>query len=233
MMRPVERGSWPREPDGNPIAFAHYRDARDPLINRIGDYCSYCEVCLHSTIHVEHVRPKKPRPALEREWTNFLLACDQCNSIKGAHDVNLEDYYWPDMDNTARVFRYDCDQPPRVESGLTEDQQATAQRTIDLTGLDRVPGHPRFNDPDRRWKKRSDVWGVALFARKGLETHDSPAMRDTILQNAIARGYWSVWMQVFHDDSEMRSRLIAWFQGTARNCFDSETRPIPRSGGKV
>ena len=24
MMRPVERGSWPQERDGNPIAFAHY-----------------------------------------------------------------------------------------------------------------------------------------------------------------------------------------------------------------
>jgi len=233
MMRPVERGNCPQDNAGNRIPFAQYRDARDHLIDRIGDYCSYCEVCLHSSIHVEHVRPKKPQPALEREWTNFLLACEECNSIKGAMDVNLDDDYWPDRDNTARVFRYDCDQPPAVETGLTVGQQAAAKRTIELTGLDRVPGHPHYSRRDRRWKKRLDVWGVALHARKNLESHESPALRDAVLQTAIARGHWSVWMQVFHDDVDMRSRLIQWFQGTARSCFDAETRPIPRPGGRV
>ena len=84
---------WPRDDAGVPITFKHYREARDPLIGRIGDYCSYCEVCLHGSIHVEHVRPKKPRPTLEREWTNFLLGCDQCNAIKSDADVDLDDYY--------------------------------------------------------------------------------------------------------------------------------------------
>jgi uncharacterized protein (TIGR02646 family) len=232
-MRPVQRGDCPRDDAGAPIVFAHYREARDPLIGRIGDYCSYCEVCLHGSIHVEHVRPKTPRPALEREWTNFLLGCDQCNAIKGDTDVNLDDYYWPDRDNTARVFQYDHNQPPRVSSDLTADQRAMAQRTIELTGLDRVPGHPDYSERDRRWKKRLDAWGVALIARGQLERNDSPAMRDQILQTAIARGHWSVWMQVFHDDIEMRARLIRWFQGTAGDCFDAETRPIRRPGGLV
>ncbi len=232
-MRPVERGDCPLDGSGAPISFAHYREARDQLIGRIGDYCSYCEVCLHGSIHVEHVRPKKPQPALEREWTNFLLGCDQCNAIKGDNDVNLDDFYWPDRDNTARVFQYDVDQPPRDVSGLTADQQATAQRTIELTGLNRVPGHPDYSDRDRRWKKRLDAWGVALIAKSNLERNDTPALRNQILQTAIARGHWSVWMQTFHDDLDMRSRLIEWFQGTARNCFNMETQPIPRLGGQV
>jgi uncharacterized protein (TIGR02646 family) len=233
MMRPIDRGDWPRDATGARIPFAHYREARDHLIHRIGDYCSYCEACLHGSIHVEHVRPKRPQPALEREWTNFLLGCDQCNAIKGDRDVNLDDYYWPDRDNTARVFRYDVDQPPRVTSGLMADQQAIAQRTIALTGLDRVPGHPDYSDRDRRWKKRLDAWGVALTARGELERNDTPALRRQILQTAIARGHWSVWMQVLHNDIEMRTGLVEWFQGTARNCFDAETRPIPRLGGRV
>jgi uncharacterized protein (TIGR02646 family) len=232
-MRPVERGICPQDRAGNPIAFAHYRDARDELIGRVGDYCSYCEVCLHSSVHVEHVRPKKPQPALEREWTNFLLACDECNSIKGDADVDLDDYYWPDRDNTARAFRYDFNLPPAVEPSLTLAQQAIARSTIALTGLDRVPGHSRFSERDRRWKKRMDVWGVALLQRKCLVARDSAEIRDAILQIAIARGHWSVWMQVFHDDVDMRSRLIRWFRGTAANCFDQETRPITRRSGKV
>ena len=86
-MRPVNRGEWPKDATET-IAFADYSEARDDLIRRIGDYCSYCEVCLHGSIAVEHVRPKKPQPALEREWTNFLLACDHCNSIKSDDDVD-------------------------------------------------------------------------------------------------------------------------------------------------
>jgi len=84
MMRPVERGNCPQDTAGNRIPFAQYRDARDHLIDRIGDYCSYCEVCLHSSIHVEHVRPKQPQPALERAWTNFLLACEEDHRADGA-----------------------------------------------------------------------------------------------------------------------------------------------------
>ena len=37
-MRPVNRGEWPRDADGNKIPFANYSDARDDLIRRIGDY---------------------------------------------------------------------------------------------------------------------------------------------------------------------------------------------------
>ena len=101
----MNRGEWPKDVDGNNIPFADYSEARDDLIRRIGDYCSYCEVCLHGSIAVEHVRPKKPQPALEREWTNFLLACDNCNSTKSNKDVDLAHYFWPDRDNTAARFR--------------------------------------------------------------------------------------------------------------------------------
>ena len=51
--------------------------------------------------------------------------------------------------------------------------------------------------------------------------------------NAVSRGFWSVWLQVFRDDAEMRSSLIKWFPGTAADCFDSRGRPIPRAGGLV
>ena len=64
-MRPVNRRDWPKTADGNEIHFADYKEARDPLIRRIGDYCSYCEVCLHNSIDVEHVRPKNPATRTE------------------------------------------------------------------------------------------------------------------------------------------------------------------------
>lgn len=120
-MRPVERGL-----DPNP--FQDYKDARDPLIQRIGDYCSYCENALHSEIDVEHVQPKSRPPYASLVWTNFLLACGYCNSVKGDNPVAIADFFWPDADNTYRAFKYDLDRPPSVADGLTPAQQTIAQK---------------------------------------------------------------------------------------------------------
>jgi hypothetical protein len=40
-------------------------------------------------------------------------------------------------------------------------------------------------------------------------------------------------MQVFHDDFDMRQRLIAGFRGTAPGCFDAQTQLIARTGGLI
>jgi hypothetical protein len=196
-MRPVERGPAPR-------VFAAYQEARNPLIERIGDYCSYCEVALHATVDVEHLRPKSLHPSLETEWSNFLLACTYCNSIKGDNDVAMEDFYWPDVDNTFRTFDYTVDSAPLVATTLNPQQRLIAERTRQLTGLDREPGHPDLSDRDRRWMKRRDVWGVATQARRHLEQQDSEQLRISICYTAISRGFFSVWMVVFHDDPDMR-----------------------------
>jgi uncharacterized protein (TIGR02646 family) len=230
-MRPIVRGPRPKDTNGADVVFADYKQARDHLIGRIGDYCSYCEVCLHGPIAVEHVRPKKPQPALALEWTNFLLACDNCNSVKLDSEINLNDYFWPDRDNTATVFSYVLDQPPQVATSLDPALHQTASRTLQLTGLDRVPGHPDLSERDRRWHKRREAWGVALQARKNLARNDTYEMRELILHTAVSRGFWSVWFQVFHDDPDMRKRLIEWFPGTCRECFDVETRCKRRAGG--
>ncbi|HVC93469.1 MAG TPA: HNH endonuclease [Pirellulales bacterium] len=233
-MRPVLRGDPPTDATGKAIVFSHYREARDFLIERIGDYCSYCEVCLHGSIHVEHVRPKKPNPDLKTVWTNFLLACDNCNSVKGDFDVVLSDYLWPDTDNTTLAFDYHVDEPPRVSQTLKAAHQQLAINTIQLTGLDRVPGHPDFSARDRRWQKRKEAWGVAILARKALAENPTDQLRESIVHNAVSRGFWSVWVAVFHDDNEMRRRLLKWFPGTAiSECFDAGGVPKPRPGGQI
>ena len=232
-MRPVERGNAPTDNNGTVIVFQAYGDARDPLIKKLGDYCSYCEVALHSTVHVEHVRPKSKHVALERTWTNFLLACDYCNPTKGDEDVVLDEYYWPDTDNTARPFVYNLDRAPQRADWLDANQRVIAQRTLALTGLDREPGHAQLTPKDRRWFKRREAWGVALHERRKLTESDTPQQRDSAVHVAISRGFWSVWMQVFHDDYDMRRRLIAGFRGTAANCFDIDTQPVVRVGGRI
>lgn len=235
-MRPIERGPAP-DP------FSNYAQARDPLVRRIGDYCSYCENALHADIDVEHVRPKSRTPRAETEWSNFLLACGYCNSVKGSRPLDPADYLWPDTDNTFLAFEYVVDLPPSVAGSPSigsqspgtpsADLRAAALRTLALTGLDRGPGHPRLSPRDRRWIKRREAWGVALLAFRHLRTFDTPQLRDQIVITALSRGFFSVWMTVFQDDPDMRRRFVRGFPGTAPNCFDAEGRAVPRPGGKV
>lgn len=160
-MRPVDRGPVPQV-DGVPKVYVEYGDARDDLFGRLGDYCSYCEMCCHQGPAVEHVQPKggeAGHPELERTWDNFLLGCPYCNSVKRERSVALPDFFWPDQDNTFRAFKYDLDRAPQVADGLNPAQQKTAERTLRLTGLDREPTHPQLTRKDRRWLKRREAWG--------------------------------------------------------------------------
>ncbi|MEN9867528.1 MAG: hypothetical protein RL748_3118 [Pseudomonadota bacterium] len=62
---------------------------------------------------------------------------------------------------------------------------------------------------------------------------DTPEMREEVIERAKDRGGFSIWFEVFHDDADMRQRLIAAFPGTAADCFDKLALPIPRPGGII
>jgi uncharacterized protein (TIGR02646 family) len=230
-MRPVERGTCPTEADDIPKKFRKYQDAQVELVARIGKYCSYCERSL-SNAAIEHKRPRKWHPILECDWDNFLLACSNCNSTKGARNIQLEDYYWADQDNTARAFEYHKAGTIYVNSCLTLAEQQLAQNTLELTGLNKVPSHPSIRDD--RWQTRRDVWNMAEEFWNRLQTSREPeGLKAAIVQLALAKGFWSVWMTVFHEDSDMLNRLIQAFPGTCRSCFDDQGRPILRAGGAL
>ena len=223
-MRPVLRGDAP------PGAFTNYRQARDPLIERLGDYCSYCEVPLLTQVDVEHMRPKDSNPNLSLTWSNFLLACTYCNRAKSNTDVNMLDYFWPDRDNTFLAFIYPERLPPETNPALSSTQRTIADRTLVLTGLERMPGSSR----DRRWGKRWEAWSKALHARNNLSRNNVTPQRESIMDTAISTGFWSIWMTVFADDADMRKRLIDAFPGTrSSGCFDEQDQPISRPGGQV
>ena len=236
-MRPVTRGPAPQE-NGHPIVFADYKQARDPLIGRMGDYCSYCELPCNEGPDVEHVQPKggkAGKPHLELVWENFLLGCCYCNPIKGHKAVRLALHYWPDRDNTFRAFLHARERAPQVLPGLSPAETLLAQRTLELTGLDREPGHPKLSDRDRRWEKRREAWGKALRALDRLQKESTVSMREQIVETATSTGFFSVWMAVFAADADMRKRFISAFPGTSGigECFDANTNPIPRPGGAI
>jgi uncharacterized protein (TIGR02646 family) len=231
-MRPVERGELPTDNASQPKQFSQYQDARGDLIDRLGEYCSYCEMHLDASLAVEHVQPKALNEALKLDWNNFLLGCPSCNSTKNDKLVNLDDYYWPDLDNTYRVFEYSKGGLVRVNLSLTEEKKQRAQKTIELTGLDKLSPN-NLQRSDRRQSNRREAWDIAERSLANLKKRNSPEMRDQIVETAKAKGFWSVWMTVFQDEVDMLKQFIATFPGTCTNCFDPQGKPISRSRGML
>ncbi|KDB51675.1 hypothetical protein X805_27020 [Sphaerotilus natans subsp. natans DSM 6575] len=173
---------------------------------------------LDASLAVEHVRPKKPPGATDvlperaLAWDNFLLACTNCNATKGDTDVVLADYLWPDRDDTFHALQYRIG--GQVDSAAGQDK-VRADRLIDLVGLRKMPDTPEA--ADRRWLNRREAWDMAERARQRLMTCPQAArelMREQIVETAKAKGFWSVWMTVFHGDPDMTARLIAASPGT-------------------
>ncbi len=230
-MRPVDKG-------GAPTVYAHYRDAGVDLMCHIGDYCSYCERQIETHLAVEHIQPKVYHSSLQTSWDNFLLACVHCNSSKGDKNVVLDDYYWPDQDNTLRAFKY-------INSGLVQPHpelvgidQVRSRNTIALTGLDKFPGNTDPNreptDSDRRWLARFKAWKMAEDARGRLaKQKNNVSLREQIVDTAVSRGMFSIWWTVFADDVDMRRRLRKAFVGTHAASFDAKENPVPRAGGQL
>ena len=197
--------------DGNPREFRPYRTAKADLLARIGGYCSYCERT--GDLHVEHVVPRRHRPDLEEEWTNFLLGCANCNGIKKDRNNSRDGYLWPDQDDTRAAFEHLPDGIVRVRDELPEPFRADAARLFDLVGLGRRPN----NDPrasDLRWRKRREAWGQAEHARQAIRNGAGPNAVDLVIELAAAVGFWSVWMTVFADNQQVRDRLRQRFPGT-------------------
>ncbi len=230
-MRPVLRGA-------DPGPFAQYIDAAAPLAAQFGRYCSYCERYIETNLAVEHVRPKDTNPALKLSWTNFLLACGNCNSCKGGAAITLSNYIWPDSDNTLRAFIY-RQGIVEVANSLDPNVHPLAVALHQLVGLDKDPGNPNLDRrptrKDLRWKSRQDTWDLAQASREDLAqpNADTPQMRAQIARTALARGGFGIWHTVFQGDCEMLGRLINAFPGSAIDCFDIHGSVCKRPGGRL
>lgn len=221
-LRPVDKGITPT------TSFTHYQDARGLLIGRLGEYCSFCEMHCDADLAVEHKLPKDyPKNAhLVLAWTNFLLACRNCNSTKGTKDIALQDMLWPDTENTLHALVYGPDAMIRVNSVLSPQEQLQALALLELVGVHRTPNiDPQLKD--RRWMNREQAWRLAVEAYNDLQIEDTPIHRRRIVQQAQAKGYWSVWMTVFKSDQQMLLDMIRNFPGTDTSCFNTNGQCLP------
>lgn len=173
----------------------------------MGDYCSYCERQIETHLAVEHVQPKDPVPALRNEWTNFLLGCVNCNSVKGDTLLVLADFLWPDTENTLSAVEYKVGGLVEARSTLVPAMQAKAQQTIALVGLDKYPGNPgrEPSNADLRWQRRFEAWQMAEWCRKQVEDNDTEQVRNLVVKVAKGRGMFSIFWTVFQGDIDLRA----------------------------
>ncbi len=229
-MRPCKRGNSPL-----PQGFTHYRDAFDHLLNAIGkgyskgrpiaQYCSYCERVIATNLAVEHVQPKDGphgRPDLKNEWDNFLLACVNCNSTKGNKAVNFNELFLPDRDNTFLAFEYDIDGTVSPRAGLTAKQKSLAQRTIDLVGLNAgIANNGTVVSKDKR-NQRINAYLSAIDSLEDFQSDpNNEALKRATVKSMVTSGYFSIWMKVFDNYPDMKSKFIDAHNGTrASGCFN-------------
>lgn len=227
-MRPVDKGAAPVP------TYANYAAALPELEKRLGRYCSYCERYIATNLAVEHVQAKSLVPALALTWSNFLLACVNCNSCKGVAPVTVADFLWPDSDNTLRAFEYRPGGVIAPHAALTAPLRAKARASAALVGLDRVPGADiPPTQSDLRWLKRFETWRKASDALRRLTQNDTVELREQIVDTALVTGLFSIWWTVFEADGNMRSRFRAAFVGTCSNSFDANEHLQARPGGQL
>ncbi len=228
-MRPVDRGDVPQIV-GKDKSVSNYKDWRQDLLDRIGNYCSYCNMVLNDSPQVEHVVPKNPQAGQPAgallAWDNMLLACGPCNRAKSNHPHSATTHYFPDANNTDLIFDYIVINHPRKsnqkacvpipKSTLNTNQKVKAQNTIDLCKLDKLTIIPSATD--LRWKYRFEAWHSAnLIWKNQWDNWGNKQPNDFIpllVDAAKAKGFFSIWFEAFNDVPEAKKALIIGFIGT-------------------
>jgi uncharacterized protein (TIGR02646 family) len=224
-MRPVNKTNAPLNEDNQILFFDKYQNYKRYLINTIGEYWSYCERHIPTSLAVELIRPKKHNPTLELVWSNLLLACTNCNSTKADTDVILTDYFWVDLDNTYQKFSYDISGLVKPNQQLNEVEQIKSKNTIKLFGLDKT----QPNLESKEWEKASDKrfehrLQAFIDANEYAVIYNNATLQERatyikFLIDISKKGFWSIWMKAFENFPEVQKELINSFVGTNKAYF--------------
>ncbi len=213
-MRPINKGTAP-------TVYTKYSEAKDDLRDKLGNYCSYCEMNISNGMDIEHISPKSKNDDLINNWDNLLIACKVCNRIKSDNNENRIGYIFPDTHNTAYAYKY-AKTKVSVNESLVEDENVLAQATIDLVDINRKKDST--NRKDDRYVARLVEWEKAIDSLKDYESNSC----DEVLRQ-IGRtpsGFISSWLTVFKDHIEVKKEILSKTLGTDYRCFDDDFNPV-------
>lgn len=145
-------------------------EIKQALIDETNGKCAYCESQMLHTSYgdVEHIIPKSVRRDLTFEWSNLTLACDRCNTNKGAfvgnHDRLIDPYATEPLDHLSIfgpiIFAKPGDGDGKItEKELELNRGPLVERRIErLRGLsDMIAAMHTTGDSDVRETLRRDI----------------------------------------------------------------------------
>lgn len=213
-MRPLDKSRYTT----NQTEYKPYGKAKSNLIEAIGKYCSFCErEGFSSSLDVEHIEYKDTHKDKEFLWSNFLLACKNCNSIKGTTEITFQNIILPHLQDTFSPFEYLESGYIKIRDGVDDSLKTKILQLIDLIGLDRRPGHERYSTKDDRWQERKQSWELSHKYLKKYK--DNKCDIETIIDLSKSGGFWSIWMNTFKDFPLVQKALINNFSGTNLTFF--------------
>lgn len=222
-MRPVDKGAAPKK------IYNKYQDAQRDLIERLGAYCSYCELPIQNAPEVEH-KEAKAKGGEVLQWENFLLSCKYCNTRKNDKVAagEKEKYFWPDEDNTMKLFDYTGGQVVLNDKFLDSSSNETREKAEALLQLLHLDNIPTPKQRDRRYEERLGAWFMAQKYRKDWDLHETSVdlskFSDCIGDIAKLAGFFTLWIQVFCDCPQVCQAIVDKFPGT-RSEFLKEYLP--------
>ena len=112
---------------------ARWRDFREELAARFHCICGYCEEIERG--EVDHFRPKSKFPELVYEWSNWVFACNACNSIfkkdKWPKDGYVDPCATSIQERPENYFQFDLHTGELIpRSGLRGKRLKMARQTI-------------------------------------------------------------------------------------------------------
>ncbi len=221
-MRPLDKSLFTT----NQAEYKPYGNAKPDLILAIGTYCSYCErEGFSSALDVEHINCKDDNPLEEFLWSNFLLSCKNCNSIKEKKTIDYTNTILPHLHNTFFPFEYIESGYIKIKDIVTEPLRSCTHNLIKLVGLDRRPGTIDYSWKDSRWQERKQVWEISEKYKQKYIINNCDI--ETIVDLSKSYGFWSIWMNAFENFPEVQTELINSFVGTNKAYFHPILTPLP------
>lgn len=215
-MRPVNKGDSPR-------VYKDYKDAKWDLIEKLGEYCSYCEMNISNQADVEHVVPKSKDGDLELDWGNFLLGCKTCNTIKSNINNDRDGYPFPDEYNTAYLYNYKNGKV-QVNENLSTEDKLKAENLFQL-----IKANREYNTTGRlddRKMARIKEYEKAMMSLNDYKEYPVQAMINQISRSPS--GFHSVWLEVFKEYPKVKKAILEGVPGTALECYDEDFNPIEK-----
>lgn len=149
-------------------------------------FCNYCESAIQPPEgHIEHLAPRASHPALEFDWDNLFLSCDEsthCGHFKDSRrrvTYSPERLIHPDVEDPDAFFHFLSSGKVEPRAGLDPDLESRATMTINALNL---------NDPklvQQRAAIAKQVREYALTYLDGLEEL-TPAEREEFFEDDIA-----------------------------------------------